>query len=124
MRQLPRLFLTVFYHENKMITFDDFKKVEIRVGEILEAERIEESEKLLKLKVSFGAEDVRQVISGIKKYFDPSDLVGKKAMFVTNLEPRSIMGLESQAMILGIADGESFALLSPHIDVTPGAQAG
>lgn len=107
-----------------MITFDDFKKVEIRAGEILEAENIEESEKLLKLKVSFGGEDVRQVISGIKKYFVTDDLVGRKAMFVTNLEPRSIMGFESQAMILGIAEGDTFALLSPHTDVPAGAQAG
>jgi methionine--tRNA ligase beta chain len=82
------------------ISIDDFKKVEIRVGEILSAEKIEGSEKLLKLKVSFGDEE-RQVLSGIAAYYpEPSALVGKRVPFVTNLAPRMMMGLESQAMIL------------------------
>ena len=82
------------------ITIDDFKKVEIRVGEILSVEPIEGSEKLLKLKVNFGSEE-RQVVSGIAKHFpDISVLVGKRCAFATNLAPRSMMGLESQAMIL------------------------
>ena len=87
------------------ISIDDFKKVEIRVGEILSAEPVEGSEKLLRLKVNFGP-DERQVVSGIAKYFpDLTLLIGKKCAFVTNLEPRKIMGLESQAMILA-AGGE------------------
>ncbi len=83
-----------------MITIDDFKKVEIKIGEIVSAENIEGSDKLLKLKVNFGTEE-RQVLSGIKAYFpDPQVLVGKRCPFVTNLAPRMMMGLESQAMIL------------------------
>ncbi|MEI7719669.1 MAG: hypothetical protein WCI89_00455 [bacterium] len=82
------------------ISIDDFKKVEIRVGEILSVEPVEGSEKLLKLKVDFGSEE-RQVISGIAKHFpDTTVLVGKKCAFATNLAPRSMMGLESRAMIL------------------------
>ena len=82
------------------ITIDDFKKVEIKIGEIKSAEKIEGSEKLLKLMVNFGTEE-RQVLSGIAAYFaDPAELVGKKCPFVTNLAPRSMMGLESRAMIL------------------------
>jgi methionyl-tRNA synthetase len=82
------------------ISIDDFHKVEITVGEILSAENIEGSEKLLKLKVNFGTEE-RQVLSGIAKFFpNPQELVGKRAPFVTNLAPRMMMGLESQAMIL------------------------
>ena len=82
------------------ISIDDFKKVEIRVGEILSAEPVDGSEKLLKLQVNFGLE-TRQVVSGIAKFFpDRTLLVGKKCAFATNLEPRKLMGLESQAMIL------------------------
>ncbi|MEK9161550.1 MAG: methionine--tRNA ligase, partial [Patescibacteria group bacterium] len=84
-----------------MINFNDFQKIEISVGEVLSVEKIENSEKLLKLSVDFGEEKPRQVISGIAKTFkQPEKLVGKQFLFVTNLEPRSIMGLESQAMIL------------------------
>jgi len=104
------------------ISIDDFKKVEITVGEIVSAETIEGSDKLLKLRVNFGAaaggaspdnQDVRQVLSGIAKYFpNPGDLVGKKCPFVTNLAPRTMMGLESQAMIMAVGGGEDepFAL--------------
>src|SRR3989338_4054859 len=83
-----------------MITIDDVKKVEIKIGEIISVETIEGSDKLLKLKVNFGTEE-RQVLSGIKAYFpDPQALLGKRCPFVTNLAPRVMMGLESQAMIL------------------------
>ncbi len=89
------------------ISIDDFKKVEITVGEILSAGRIEGSDKLLKLSVNFAEEAPRQVLSGIASYFeDPQVLVGKRYPFVTNLAPRTMMGLESQAMILATGGGE------------------
>lgn len=93
------------------ITIDDFHKVEIRIGEILSAEPIEGSDKLLKLKVNFGDHE-RQVLSGIKAYVgDPQGLVGKRCPFITNLPPRTMMGLESQAMILAVGGGDTpFAL--------------
>lgn len=92
------------------ISIDDFKKVEIRVGEVLSAEAIEGSDKLLKLKVSFGDHE-RQVLSGIKAYITPEHIVGKRYPFVTNLPPRAMMGLESQAMILAVGGGDTpFAL--------------
>ena len=88
------------------ISIDEFKKVEIRVGEIKSAEPIEGSDKLLKLKVDFGTEE-RQVLSGIAAYFpDTAVLVGKRVAFATNLAPRMMMGLESQAMILATGGGE------------------
>ncbi len=89
-----------------MINFPDFQKIELRIGTIFSAEKIEGSEKLLKLSVDFGEKDatglpaVRQVVSGIAKTYKPASLVGKQLVFVANLEPRVIMGLESQAMIL------------------------
>ncbi len=95
------------------ISIDEFKKVEIRVGEIKSAEPVEGSEKLLRLRVDFGSLESggvgeRQVVSGIAKYFpDLSLLVGKRCAFVTNLEPRKLLGLESQAMILATGgDGD------------------
>lgn len=100
------------------ISIDDFHKVEIRVGEVLSAEPIEGSDKLLRLKVNFGSEE-RQVLSGIKAYVAPEALVGKRFPFVTNLPPRTMMGLESQAMILAVGGGETpFALFETN--GTPG----
>jgi methionyl-tRNA synthetase len=94
------------------ISIDDFKKVEMRIGEVLAAEPVEGSDKLLKLRVHFGTEE-RQVISGIAKFVDTVSIVGKKFAFATNLEPRAIMGLESQAMILAVGgeEGIPFAIL-------------
>ena len=104
------------------ISIDDLHKVEIRVGEIKSAEPIEGSDKLLKLKVNFGTEE-RQVLSGIAKYFpDLSLLVGKRCAFVTNLAPRMMMGLESQAMILATGGDETpFALFESTGE--PGSRA-
>ncbi len=102
-----------------MITIDDFHKVEIRIGEVASAEPIEGSDKLLRLRVNFGNEE-RQVLSGIAKYVAPADIVGKKFAFATNMEPRMMMGLESQAMILAAGgDTGPFAILE-----APGAAPG
>ncbi|TAL48787.1 hypothetical protein EPN83_03260 [Patescibacteria group bacterium] len=95
-----------------MVTHDDFKKIEIRVGEILSAERLEGSEKLLKLSVDLGEERPRQVIAGIAPFFlDPFVLVGKRCAFAANLEPRQILGEISEAMILAAASKQSLSLL-------------
>ena len=105
-----------------MITIDDFKKVEMRAGKIISVEVIEGSEKLLKLSVDFGEENPRQVVSGIKKYFeDPQSLVGITCAFVTNLEPREIMGLKSEAMIMALSGEESFSLLKVSENIPPGS---
>lgn len=109
-----------------MITYDDFKKVEIKAGEILSAEKIEGSEKLLCLMVNFAEETgPRQIVSGILAYFpEPQVLVGKKCMFVTNLEPRKLMGLESNGMLFAVGGGDTpFSILEVHPDTPPGALA-
>lgn len=109
------------------ISIDDFKKVDMRVGEILSAERIEGSEKLLKLRVNFGDPATgglgeRQVLSGIAAYFpDEQVLVGKRVPFVTNLAPRKMMGLESQAMIMATGGDDQPLYLFPT-DAAPGSQ--
>jgi len=99
------------------ITIDDFAKVELRAGKILSVEPIEESNKLLRLTVDFGEETPRQVLSGIAKFYeDPQVLVGVQCAFVTNLPPREMVGLESQAMIVGFNTGDTFSVA--HIDTS------
>lgn len=109
------------------VNFDDFKKVEIRIGKILSAERVENSEKLIKLEVDFG-EDAgkpgqtikRQIIAGIGKVYEPENLVDKECPFVFNLEPKTMAGLESQGMILA-ADSDGPVLMHPDREVNPGS---
>lgn len=104
-----------------MITIEDLQKVEIKIGKILDVEEVEGSEKLYKLAVDFNEERPRQVLSGIKKFFTKEDLIGKQFAFVTNLAPRKMMGLDSEAMILATGD-EALAMLSPTVPVTNGSQ--
>jgi methionine--tRNA ligase beta chain len=122
-----------------MINYDDFKKVEIRAGKILSAEKIPDTDKLLKLSVDFAetAEEtlpdgakitkptVRQIVSGISLYFsDPAVLIGKTCMFVTNLEARTIKGYESNGMLFAVSTGDgAFSLLEPNSSIPPGTKA-
>jgi methionyl-tRNA synthetase len=104
-----------------MISIDEFKKVEIKAGKILSVELVEGSDKLLRLSVDFGEERPRTVVSGIRKYFDdPQVLVGVTSPFVTNLEPRPLMGLTSEAMILALSTDTDFSLLSVEDTIPPG----
>ena len=107
------------------ITIDDLMKVEITVGEILSAEIIPESNKLLKLSVDFKEEKPRQILSGIRSYFPNEQmLVGKKCLFVTNLEPRMMMGMESNGMLFALSDNDGhFSLLETNIDIPVGTRA-
>ena len=106
------------------IKYDDFAKVEFLVGEIKEAIEVEGSEKLLRLQVDFGEENLRTVFSGIKKWYSPTDLIGKKTVFVANIVPRKIMGEESQAMIFGAEDqaGENMSILFLDKDLPVGSK--
>jgi len=113
-----------------MISYDDFAKLDIRIGEIRTVEIVEGADKLLRLTVDFGEMNeagepqVRQIISGIRTYFeDPQTLVGRKCPFLVNLEPRVIRGFESQGMILAASTAEGgFALLHPHTDLPAGTK--
>lgn len=104
-----------------MITMGDFAKLELKVGTVLEAEEVLGSDKLIRQIVDFGDEK-RQILSGIKKWYRPSQLVGKQFVYVTNLEPRTIMGLQSQGMILAVGDDKPI-MLKPISKVGPGAKA-
>jgi tRNA-binding EMAP/Myf-like protein len=134
-----------------MATIDEFKAIEMRVGTILSAEKVEGADKLLRLMVDFGPRskpavqiqgesasqedapaareeetppedrEIRQILSGIAQWYAPEDLVGKQCPFVTNLAPRIIRGLESNGMILAVGVGETAVLLHPDKSIEPGS---
>ncbi|MDQ5882988.1 MAG: methionyl-tRNA synthetase [Patescibacteria group bacterium] len=102
-----------------MITYEDFKKLDLRVAKILAAEKIENSEKLLKLLVDLGGEK-RQIIAGIGKYYQPDELLNKQIIIVANLEPKQLMGEESQGMLLAAATEGKLSLIVPEKEIEPG----
>lgn len=109
-----------------MATYEDFKKIDIKVGKILSAEKIPDTDKLLKLSVDFGEDEPRTIVSGIALHHpDEQVLVGKKCAFVTNLEPRVIRGVESNGMILAvISEDNNFSLLETQNDIPEGSKVG
>lgn len=103
-----------------MINFEDFKKLELAVAKILEAERVEGSDKLIKLKVGLGEKE-KQIVAGIGREYKPEELLGKEIVVVVNLEPRKLMGMESQGMLLAADVSGRPVLLIPEKDVPPGS---
>ena len=120
------------------ITFEDFAKLEIRIGRVVSAEKVAGADKLLKLEVDFGSAEQnssarqntsaeqnlpgrRQIVSGIAEFYTPEELVGKQIPFVVNLEPRTVRGLESQGMIMAVDVDGKCVLLSPDKEVPEGS---
>ncbi|MFW5754804.1 MAG: methionine--tRNA ligase [Marinilabiliaceae bacterium] len=104
------------------ISFDDFSKMDIRVGTILEAEKVPKTKKLLKIKVDTGL-DKRTVVSGIAEFFDPQEIVGRQVSILVNLAPRKIKGIESQGMILMAEDANGrLEFISPGTKIKPGSE--
>jgi len=103
-----------------MVTFDDFKKAELKIARITEAEEIVGAEKLLKLQIDLGGEK-RQIVAGIKKCYQAKDLIGREIVVVVNLEPRMVMGIESNGMLLAASNDSGPVLLRPDKDVPPGS---
>jgi len=108
----------------EQITIDDFKKVEIKVGEILTVEKVEGADKLLKFSVDFKEEAPRTILSGIAMHVaDIQSLVGRKFPFVTNLAPRVIRGFESKGMIMAVSDAEGrFSFIEPTGEIETGSK--
>lgn len=104
-----------------MITYDDFKKIELKIAKILEAEEVAGAEKLLKLQIDLGNSEKRQIVAGIKKQYQTKDLVGKEIAVITNLEPRMVMGLESNGMLLAASGDAGPVILIPEKEVPPGS---
>jgi len=104
-----------------MISFEEFQKMDIRIGKIKEAEKVEGTDKLVKMQIDIGTE-TRQLVAGIADHFDPASLVGKQIPILVNLEPKIFRGIESKGMILvADADGE-LALITPEKEVPPGSR--
>jgi methionine--tRNA ligase beta chain len=106
------------------VSFAEFEKFDFRIGKIIEATQIPDSKKLIKLLVDFGTEK-RQAIAGLLKYYRPEDLVGKKCVFLLNLQRRMIAGFESQCMVLAAEDPtENVSLLQSEKDLVEGSKIG
>lgn len=128
------------------ITFEEFKRIEIKIGKVISVEKVENADKLLKLTVDFGPDerseggrlrsdsgdkggvseantsrDERQIVSGIAEFYQPDELEGKKLPFIVNLEPRTFKGVESQGMLMAVA-GDKPVLLLPAEDVAEGSE--
>jgi len=104
------------------INYDDFSKLEIKIGTIRSVEVVPDADRLLKLMVDFGEEELRQIVSGIRTHFpDVESLVGVQCPFVLNLEPRKIRGLVSHGMILAASADDRFSLLVPQQAIVSGA---
>jgi methionyl-tRNA synthetase len=106
------------------VTFAEFEKLDFRIGKVIEATAVPESKKLIRLQVDFGVEK-RQAIAGIQKYYKPEELIGKKFVFLINLQRRMIAGLESQCMILAAEDAAgTVSVLQPEKDIVEGSKIG
>ena len=103
-----------------MISFKEFKKMEMKVGTITKVEEIPNSRSLIKLKVDIGGQE-KQAIAGIKGYYQSSELEGKQFVFLTNLEPAKLMGETSEIMILAAEEGERIVLIKPEKEIGNGA---
>lgn len=107
------------------IPFDDFEKLDIRVGHIIKCEKVKKSKKLLKFTIDDGSGQERTILSGIAAYYEPEQLTGKDVLFVANFAPRKMMGIESQGMILSAVDFDGSLKVTTTLDkVKPGSQVG
>lgn len=106
----------------EQINIGDFNKLDLRVAKILTAEKIENSDKLLKLQIDLGYEQ-RQILAGIAQFYEPQKLIGQEIIVLANLQPRVIYGLESRGMLLAAIDTDAtIAILKPDKELTPGSK--
>ena len=104
-----------------MISFDDFSKLDLRVGKILEVAEHPNADKLYVLKVDLGEKTI-QLVAGVKQWYAPADLEGKLGIVVTNMEPKALRGVESQGMLLVAQTPEGGFIISPEKEVAPGSK--
>lgn len=104
------------------IPFEEFQKLDLRIGKIIEANQIPGSRNLIRIMVDFGPEK-RQAVAGLLQWYTPQELVGKKCVFILNLRKRKVMGVESQCMILAAEDSEgTVVVLQPEKDIAEGSR--
>lgn len=105
----------------EIINFEDFIKIDLRIGKIIEAEKVEGSTKIIKTIVDLG-EEKKQVLAGIGEFYTPEELIDKVVAVVVNLSPKKIMGFDSEGMILAVKDGESLSLLGTDKEIKIGSK--
>jgi methionyl-tRNA synthetase len=105
-----------------VVTYDEFAEIELKVAQIITAERVPKSDKLLKLMIDIGEQSPRQLLAGIAQHYAPETLVGKKVVVVANLKPRKMMGLESNGMVLAASGEKELFVLSIDGDLPPGSR--
>lgn len=112
--------------EPALISFEEFSKIKLHVAQILEAERVEKSAKLIRLQISLGEKlGQRQIVAGIGKHYEPQDLIGRKIVVVANLKPAKLMGQLSEGMLLAASDeNNNLELLSPGDIISAGSRVG
>ncbi len=108
-------------HMAESVTIDEFKRLDLRVGEVTSCERVEGTDRLFKLTVDLGTE-TRQLVAGIAAYYEPDELLGKQIIVVCNLQPAVIRGVESQGMLLATKDSEVLGVLTPDRRVKNGSK--
>lgn len=104
------------------ISYDDFAKLDIRIGTVAAAELVPDTDKLIKCTVDFGDYGTRTIVSGIAQWKKPEELIGRQFPYIVNLEPRVIRGVESRGMILAVGAEDGIALLNPDKGVLPGSR--
>lgn len=108
--------------EKPQIQYDDFGKLDIRLGKVVAAEKVPDADKLIKCTIDFGVAGTRTIVSGIAEWKKPEELVGKTLPYIFNLAPRMLRGVESQGMLLAASDEAGVALLTPERDIAPGTK--
>lgn len=106
----------------EQISYDDFAKLDIRIGLVIAAEMVPDADKLIKCTVDFGEMGQRTIVSGIAQWKTPEELVGKRLPYIVNLAPRMLRGVESQGMLIAASDENGVALLQPERDVPQGTK--
>lgn len=104
-----------------MITIEEFKKLDLRIGTVKSAETHPQADRLLVLTIDLGSE-ARQIVAGIRGHYTPEELLGRQIVVVANLQPARLRGIESQGMLLAATDGENIVILTPEKKVDPGAK--
>lgn len=105
------------------ISYEDFSKIEIRIGTVVAAELVPDTDKLIKCTVDFGELGERTIVSGVAEWKKPEELVGRQLPYIVNLAPRMLRGIESQGMLLALSDDNGLALLVPERGVQKGTKA-
>lgn len=117
------IYFFIFRKGFSMISIEDFLKIDLRVAEVKHAEPHPNADKLLILKIDAGdGTEGRQIVAGIRNYYKPEDLIGKRIVIVNNLAPATLRGVESHGMLLAAKDGEQVVILTTEKDIKPGAK--